>query len=83
MIKRVCLALLGGSAVTTIPWAVSKLNYEQLWPVNLLEFPGAIVALVLYGNVHTISLTTVHLANVLLFAWAIFVCLHPKKSTLN
>jgi hypothetical protein len=51
------------------------------WPVNFLDAPGAIVAMVLSGNVHNIigGLPVIYAANVLCYALAVFVWLRPKN----
>jgi len=80
MVKRIVLGLSVGAVITSVPWLVNKLDYEALWPVNMLDTPGFIVALVFSGgNVHTYSMPLVISANVLSYALAVFVWLRPKS----
>ena len=69
-----------GCAITALPFAVSKLNYEQLWPVNIVELPGAIVAILADGgNFHTYNPTVLSVANAGIYAVIFYFCLRPKK----
>jgi hypothetical protein len=52
---------------------VSRLNIEQLWPINFLLAPAGIVALILSGNVHIYSLIVTIVANVALLAAAAYL----------
>jgi hypothetical protein len=87
MIKYVVWGLLIGCTATSVPWLVSRLSYEWLWPVAFLLTPGALVALLLSGNVHTVSYPVLLSANVVVYAlltFVIFVCLRPnEKSSSN
>ena len=80
MLKRIALGLLVGCVITSVPWLANKFDNEALWPVNFLETPGMIVALIFGGgNVHTYSLPLLLSANVLCYALAVFVWLRPKS----
>jgi hypothetical protein len=48
-----------GSAITTLPWLVSRANIDGLWGVDVVLIPGMIVGLVISRNVHDYSLPVV------------------------
>ena len=68
MVRRLVLGLLVGCAITAVPLAVGRLNYEALWPVNVLWLPGTMVAGALSGgNIHTYSFTVLIVVNVIFY----------------
>ena len=78
-IRRWIFGFLAGGAITALPWIVSKLGYEALWPVNFVMLPGGIVALILNGgNVHTYSLKVVIAANVILYSAGTYLVLRAR-----
>jgi hypothetical protein len=80
-IRRWVFGFLVGGAVTTLPWLVSRLDYEVLWPVNFVMIPGGVVALILSGgNVQTYSLPVLVTANVILYATATYLVLRARGS---
>jgi hypothetical protein len=68
MARQVALGIIVGCAITSVPWLVSKLNYEGLWPFNFLWFPGLFAAVALSGNVHAYSLIMALAVNVTFYA---------------
>ena len=86
IIKRLVLGLLVGAVVTVLPWLVSKLNDEELWPINILLIPGVIVAVIADGgNVHTYSPTLLNAANTVLYAMFTYklLSLREKRKSSN
>ena len=79
MAWQLSLGLIVGGAVTSLPWLVSKMNIEALWPVNLLLTPGTVVAVVLSGNVHDYSMTLVLAVNVAIYALLTYVFLRARR----
>ena len=79
VIKSWFFGFLVGAAITTLPWLVSKLDYEALWPVNFVMLPGLTVAVILSGgNVHNYSLIVSIAANVILYAAATYLVLRAR-----
>jgi len=79
--RRARLLILGvivGCAITSLPWLVSKLNYEALWPINFLDLPDGIVAVLLSGNVHTYSLSVLLVGNVGFYACLTYLSFRNK-----
>jgi hypothetical protein len=79
MALRLSVALMVGSAVTSLPWLASKINAEVLWPTAFLWTPGTMVALVLSGNVHDYSMTVLVAVNVIFYASVTYLFLHVKN----
>jgi len=66
--------------VTALPWLVSKLDIEWLWPIDFLELPGGMVAIILSGgNIHNYNLTVLLAANVVLYAGLIYKLLSVRE----
>ncbi len=78
-IGRLLVGFVVGGAITSLPWLVSKLDIEALWPVNFVMLPGSVVALVFSaGNVHTYNLTVMLVANVILYAAGTYFALRSR-----
>jgi hypothetical protein len=76
--RYVVVGLVVGCAITALPWLAR--NHETLWPINFLELPGAIVAVLLAGgNIHNYSFTVLLLANIVFYAGITYLCLRPNK----
>jgi hypothetical protein len=79
--KRLAIGLLVGTAITAVPWLVSKLDYEGLWPINFLLLPGTIVGMIgSGGNVHLISLYVLNTSNVIAYALLTYWLLSRKRN---
>jgi hypothetical protein len=64
-----------------VPLAVGRLNYETLWPVNVLWLPGTIVAVLLSGgNIHTYSFTVLIVVNVIFYTMMGYLLFRRKKA---
>lgn len=77
--RQVALGIVVGGAVTSLPWLVSKLNYEGLWPLNFLWFPGLIAAVALSGNVHTYSFTMALAVSLIFYASLTYLILRARE----
>jgi len=76
------VALLLGCAITALPFAVSRLNYEGLWLINFVEMPGGIAAVLLSGgNIHTYSFTVMVVANASFYWLVLYLLLRAKKAS--
>jgi len=79
-IKRLGWGLLVGASVTSLPWLVSKLNVEALWPITFLQTPGTVVALIFSGwNVHTYDPSLLYAANIVFYTGLIYVLLSMRE----
>jgi hypothetical protein len=79
-IIRLILGLLVGAAVTSLPWLVSRLGIESLWPINILHMPGTIVALIFSGwNVHTYDFSLLLAANVVFYTGLTYALLSIRE----
>ena len=68
-----------GGVITSLPWLVSKLDIEALWPINFVMLPGSVIALVFSaGNVHTYNLTLMLVSNVILYAAGVYFLLRSR-----
>jgi hypothetical protein len=77
-IRRWFIGLLVGSAITSLPWLVSKLDFEALWPINLVMIPGILVAIVSAGNVHTYNELVLLIANTAFYAAGTYLVLRLR-----
>ena len=75
-IKRFGCALFIGGAITLLPWLMR--NFEALWPINFLLAPGAIVALLISGNVHIYSQLILYAVNLAFFSFVTYVLLQAR-----
>jgi hypothetical protein len=78
MARQGGLGIIVGGAVTSVPWLVSKLDNEALWPVNLLDAPGLLASFALSGNVHNFSITFALVVNVLFYASLTYLFLRTR-----
>ena len=77
-LRHMVISLITGGSITSLPWLAR--NHEELWPINLLDLPGGIVAVMLAGgNIHTYSLTVLLVGNVAFYAGVVYFCLRPKR----
>jgi hypothetical protein len=72
---RVACAAIIGSAITSLPWLVSKADVDWLWGVDLLLMPGMVVGLAISRNVHTYSLPVVLVASGVSYSWLAYLLL--------
>jgi hypothetical protein len=76
-LKYMVMGLLAGCVITSLPWLAR--NHEGLWPINFLDLPGAIVAVLLArGNVHNYNFTVLLVTNVGFYAGVTYLCLRPR-----
>lgn len=78
MARQLALGIIVGCAVSSVPWLVSKLNYERLWPLNFLDLPGLIASVALSGNVHTYSMTLALVINATFYASLTYLFLRTR-----
>ena len=73
--RRLSLALFFGVLAASLPWLVSRIGYETLWPINFLMIPGTAIALLISGNVHDYSINVVFVVNTLFYGVVSFLLL--------
>lgn len=71
-LKRLGISVMAGSAVTALPWLLSKV--DALWPLYLLTYPGAFVAWEVSGDIYHYSRTILALANVAIYTLFVYGC---------
>jgi hypothetical protein len=69
-----------GSAITTLPWLVSRANIDGLWGVDVVLLPGMIVGLVISRNVHDYSLPVVLIVSAAFYTWLAYLLLRRRAS---
>jgi hypothetical protein len=69
-----------GSAITTLPWLVSRANIDGLWGVDVVLMPGMIVGLVVSHNVHDYSLPVVLIVSAAFYTWLVYLLLRRRAS---
>ena len=67
-------AVIVGAAITSLPWVMSKINIEGLWPINFVLTPGFIVAFLVSGNVHDLSLLLALAVTAAFWSWLSYRC---------
>ena len=75
-IERFGFALFIGGAITLLPWLMR--NFEALWPINFLLVPGAIVALLISGNVDDYSQLILYAVNLAFFSFFAYILLRVR-----
>ena len=75
-IRCFSLALFIGGAVTVVPWLMR--NFEALWPINLLLAPGAIVAVLISGNVHDYSQLVLYAVSLAFYSFFTYILLRAR-----
>lgn len=79
-LRRWLISFAVGGAITSLPWLVSKLDVDWLWPINFAWLLGSVVALIFSaGNVHTYSLPVLLIANVVLIATITYFVLRSRE----
>jgi hypothetical protein len=78
-IQRWCIGFLVGSTISSLPWLVSQLDIEWLWPVNLVMIPGTVIAIASAGgNVHTYNEVVLLAANVMVYTVGTYLVLKHR-----